>query len=306
LKEALLLSDVVYLNGSIIDADTASISALDAGFLHGVGLFETMRAHHGKAIELSAHIARLNASAAAIGLELHLDAAVIDEAIGELLQACDLADARLRLTISTGHSANEGGERVPTVLITAAPWMPYPEELYKSGMHVIISELFQNPRSVTCGHKTISYLDRMTSLQKARLARAGESLWFTEVDKQLAEGSISNIFLVSQDGTIRTPPLMWDKFPQFRLILPGIARGLIVELTRTMGLPMQETPLNIRDVLDAREVFLTNMIMGVMPVTKVEDRVIGSGKPGELSTLLRSRLNAILEQTNEPKTQPAK
>ncbi len=293
------MSDVVYLNGSIIDSDTAGISVFDAGYLHGAGLFETMRAHHGKGVRTGAHIARLNTSAAAIGLELHLDESVIAEAIAELLGARGLTDARVRLTISTGSTSTDGtGEPTPTVLITAAPWVSYPEELYQAGMQVVISELFQNPRSVTCGHKTISYLDRMTSLHKARLARAGESLWFTEVDKQLAEGSISNIFLVSQDGAIRTPPLMWDKFPQFRLVLPGIARGLVLESARSMGLPVHETPLNIRDVLGAREVFLTNMIMGVMPVCRVEQHAINDGKPGELSVLLRTRMNQILEQTD--------
>ena len=293
------MSDVVYLNGSIIDSDTAGISVFDAGYLHGAGLFETMRAHRGRGVQTGAHIARLNTSASAIGLELHLDESVIAEAIAELLEARGLTDARLRLTISTGSTGTDGtGEPTPTVLITAAPWASYPEELYQSGMQVVISELFQNPRSVTCGHKTISYLDRMTSLQKARIARAGESLWFTEVDKQLAEGSISNIFLVSQDGAIRTPPLMWDKFPQFRLVLPGIARGLVLESARSMGLPVHETPLNIRDVLGAREVFLTNIIMGVMPVCRVEQHSINDGKPGELSILLRTRMNQILEQTD--------
>lgn len=291
------MSDVVYLNGSIIDSDTAQLSVFDAGYLHGAGLFETMRAHHGRGVKTAAHIARLNASASAIGLELHLDAGVIGDAIVELLEARDLTDARLRLTISTGSSALDAtAQPSPTVLITAAPWTPYPEELYQSGMLVVISELFQNPRSATCGHKTISYLDRMISLQKARMARAGESLWFTEVDKQLAEGSISNIFLVSKDGTIRTPPPMWDKFPQFRLVLPGIARSLVLESARSMGLPVNETPLNIRDVLDAREVFLTNMIMGVMPVCRVEQHMINHGRPGELSILLRTRMNQILEQ----------
>lgn len=291
------LNHVIYLNGQIVDAESARLSVSDSGFLHGVGLFETMRAHGGKGVLTAAHIARLNTSAEAIGLELHLDEAVIREAIAELLQARGLSDARVRLTISTGP-VDPDAEPTPTVLITASPWVSRPEELYQSGMHVVISELFQNPRSVTCGHKTISYLDRMMSLQKARTARAGESIWFTEVDKQLAEGSISNIFLVSQDGTIRTPPLMWDKFPQFRLVLPGIARRLVIDSAREMGLPLEEKPLHIRDLLDAREVFLTNVIMGVMPVCRVEQHVIGSGAPGELSGLLRRRIHQILEQSD--------
>lgn len=291
------IDDRVYLNGAIVEAAEAHVSVFDSGFLHGSGLFETMRAHGGKGVLTGAHIARLNTSAREIGLNLHLDESAMRDAIAELLDACGLTDARVRLTISTGAADRDAApEPSPTVLITAAPWVPRPEELYQTGMQVVISELFQNPRSVTCGHKTISYLDRMMSLQKARTARAGESIWFTEVDKQLAEGSISNIFLVSNDGTIRTPPLMWDKFPQFRLVLPGIARRLVIDSAREMGLSLEEKPLNIRDLLDAREVFLTNVIMGVMPVCRVEQHVIGGGAPGELSGLLRKRINQILEQ----------
>lgn len=294
------MTDVVYLNGSIIDAEFASIAINDAGFLHGAGLFETMRAHHGRPFQLPAHIRRINTSAREIGLNLHLDENLMAEAVAELLDARQLTDARLRLTLSTGAGSTDlPAEPLPTVLITAGEWKAYPEQLYQTGMQVVISELFQNPRSVTCGHKTISYLDRITSLQKARAARAGESLWFTEVDKQLAEGAISNVFLVSTDGTIRTPPLRWDKFPQFRLILPGIARGIILDLAQSLALTVVETPLNIRDVLDAREVFLTNIIMGVMPVCHVEQHVIGSGTPGEISSALRSRFNSIAEAPDE-------
>src|SRR5262249_33735627 len=153
----------------------------------------------------------------------------------------------------------------------------------------------QNTESPLTGHKTTSYLDRLIALREAQQAKdpatgasafAGESLWFTAQGNMLAEGSISNVFLIDKEGLLVTPPLIVPGKTNQRLCLPGITRQVVIELATTLSILPHERMLTIQDVLAAREVFLTNAIMGVMPVTRVEQHVVADGKPGELTRRL--------------------
>jgi branched-chain amino acid aminotransferase len=294
------MSDFIHVNGQLLPYDSASIAPSDAGLLHGAGLFETMRAKNKKVFRLRQHLERLTRSAQALGIEFSLGEPLLAEMVEDLLNANGLNDARMRLTITRGdlHAASTENPMPPvTLVLSAASFQPYPAALYEKGMTVVISRYKQNPESPLTGHKTTSYFDRLLALKEAQELKAGETLWFTAHTNYLAEGSISNVFLVDKAGHLCTPPLTMPDKPNQRLCLPGIARQLTLELATSFNILPHERLITIEDLLTAKEVFLTNTIMGIMPVTSIEKHVINESKPGEITRKLIDAYVRAVEET---------
>jgi branched-chain amino acid aminotransferase len=153
-------------------------------------------------------------------------------------------------------------------------------------VRVALTDFRQNPTDPFCGHKTTCYGPRLTALKNAHEKLATEALWFT-TENFLAEGSISNVFLV-KDGALYTPPVQTP-------VLPGIARKTVLEIAEAENIPCHETPLQIGDVLGAEEIFLTNVIMEVLPVTSVEAHTVADGKPGEITKKLGEKYKIFLK-----------
>jgi branched-chain amino acid aminotransferase len=281
------MPDKVFLNDNLIDIDGASVSVTDSGFLYGAGLFETMRSHNGVVFRLEDHLDRLSSSARALSISHPFETAYLREAIDRLLQANQLADARLRLTLTNGPITPPQEERKPTLLIAATEFRPYPPEYYSTGVLVILCPFRQNTTDPTCGHKTTSYYPRLLALNLAHQKQAAEALWFT-TDSRLAEGCVSNIFLV-KNSVLQTPPLETP-------VLPGIARRTVRQLASQQSLGLVEKDLYISDLLEADEVFLTNVIMEVLPVVGVEQHTVGDGKVGPVTKRLREGFLEIIEQ----------
>jgi branched-chain amino acid aminotransferase len=278
------MNPTVLLNGEWVSRSDASISVYDGGWLHGAGLFETMRAENGRVFRLRNHLDRLCASAERLLAPLDRGDLPDVEDVQGILDRNGLKSARLRLTVSSGDvsaGAIPDARRL-TIALTAAPLTPYPEAYYQSGVSVIISPYRQSPSDPLAGHKSTCYLPRLLALQAASSVDCLEALWFT-TENRLAEGSISNIFVV-KDSRIRTPPLETP-------VLPGIARGCVLELCDEDGVEVRQDPIHVDDLLDADEVFLTNTIMQVMPVRAVERRAIGDGRPGPLTADLRRKFH---------------
>jgi branched-chain amino acid aminotransferase len=224
----------VFLNGRFITQDEASVSAFDAGFQHGVGLFETMsaRLEDGRAeiFRLEHHLQRLIDSAGALGLTDRLRIHALAEAVGLTVERSGLARARVRLTVTGGDlnmlaraaslrrggSASGGSEEPqaeasdatrgsldPTVLIVAQPATEYPPEMFERGITAAIADTRINPLDPMSGHKTLNYWGRLRELQAAAARRAGEAIVFT-VTNHIAGGCVSNIF-VYKDNELLTP-----------------------------------------------------------------------------------------------------
>jgi branched-chain amino acid aminotransferase len=274
----------VFLNGRLVPAAEAKIGVDDSSFLYGIGLFETMRAVGGRVFRLDDHLNRLTASATALSILNTYTVSQISEGIGQVLRANDLSDARLRLTLPSGPLRAEE-DRQCTLLITAAPFVPYPKEYFEKGVRVVITDFRQNTKDPFTGHKTTCYGPRLAALRQAHEKLAAEAIWFT-AENRLAEGCISNLFLV-REGVLLTPPLTTP-------VLPGIARRTVLEIAEQEKIKFEERPLDINDLLAAEEVFLTNVIMTLLPVTAVEAHTVAEGKPGPLTKRLTQKYEALL------------
>ena len=276
----------VFLNDKLVDINKACISVTDSGFLYGAGLFETMRSHNGVVFALKDHLDRLFASADVMSINNPYDREFITEAITELLRANKLTDARLRLTLTNGPMTEPEEKRKSTLLITATELRPYPPEYYKKGVMVVLCPFKQNPIDPASGRKTTSYFSRMIALNLAHQKRAAEAIWFT-LDNRLAEGCISNVFLVKDSG-LYTPPINTP-------VLPGVARKTVCRLAQKNSIKLTEKDLTIDDLLGADEIFMTNVIMQVMPIIKVEKHTVGDGLVGPVSKQLHMLFDQLVK-----------
>ena len=263
------------------------MSVSDSGFLYGAGLFETMRACNGVVFALEDHLDRLLFSAETLCIHVGYDRQYITEAIYKVLRANDLSDARMRLTVTGGPMCERDDQRKSTLLIAGTRFIPYPDEYYRKGVLVVLCPYRQNPNDPTCGHKVTSYLSRMTGLSFAHGKRAAEALWFT-TDNRLAEACISNVFLV-KDSVLYTPPISTP-------VLAGVARKSVCRIAVDNSIELIEKDLYIDDVLSADEIFLTNVIMQVMPVNSVEKHTVGDGKVGPTAKKLKNSFDEFVER----------
>jgi len=275
----------VFLNDGIKDFAQAALPVNDGGLLYGAGIFETMRARNSVIFALDDHIARLTQSATVLNIPSDYTPDFLKSAVAQTLAANSLTDARLRLTLTSGPVQSEKPRA--TLLITASPFESYPPEYYKKGVRVILSSCRQNATDPTAGHKTTSYFPRLLMLDLARRKGAAEALWFTH-EGILAEGSISNVFIM-RDEKLCTPALSTP-------VLAGITRKHVLALAPSCGLETLECDLTINDLLAAPEIFITNSVMQIIPVTSVEAHSVADSKPGPVTKKLMKAFTEHFEK----------
>jgi len=283
------VTEIIYLNGRFIPRSKARISLFDHGFLYGYGLFETMRAYEGHIFRLDHHLARLRHSAERIGLANKLAAFDLEAACTKTLEANKLKDARLRLTVSAGEgdmTPDPGTCSNPTVLITARNLVPLPPEKYESGFKAALSSMRRNSQSPLSRLKSTCYMENILALMAARATGCDEAILLNE-QGYLVEGSISNIFLAS-NGQLITPSLETGA-------LPGITRETVLEIARASNIKTLERRVELKELIEAEEAFITNSILELMPLTWFEGKPIGTGKPGQLTKELLAAYKELLK-----------
>ena len=272
------MSELVYLNGSLLPRGDARISALDYGFLYGYGLFETMRAYGGRVFRLDRHLDRLARSAERLGIVVETPA--LENAVAETMRASRLSDARVRLTVSVGEGGTVPDPATcgrPTVLVVAGQYHPFPDEVYRRGFKTVVSSIRRNSQSPLSGMKSLNFLESMLARQEARAAGVDEALILNERGL-LAEASMSNVFLVSGES-VKTPDLCCG-------VLPGITREAVLALAVGMGMEATECDVTLDELRQADEAFVTNSVMEVMPLTEVAGNAVRDGKPGPVTRKL--------------------
>lgn len=289
------MRQLVWLNGSFVPAVEARVPIFDAGLQHGIGLFETMLARHGRVFRPEAHLRRLQASAKALGLTDDVNVERLAEAVQSTVERTLLRDARVRLTITGGSLNLLARERRPpavfSTMIVAQPMVAFQELAYERGIQAHVAEPRLSPADPMGGHKTINYWLRLSVLREAGAAGRDEALWFSTAGR-LIGASIANAF-VMRDGVLLTPPVRSDVDGHPNL--PGITRAAILELAARASIPLSERHLTLTDVLGADEVFLTNSTWGVLPVAAVEGNEIGDGVAGPAAGRFRKLLNDLIE-----------
>lgn len=265
----------------------------DRGFTLGDGLFETMRAVHGRLPLLPLHLARLRSSAEVIGLPLLWTDAVLASAITAVMSANDLTDAAVRLTVSRGVPSRRGllpdRRPMPTLVIDAEPFAGYSANLYERGAVLVTSPIPRNEQSPLATLKSTSRLEQVLARQGAADAGADEALILNTAGR-VAGASAANLFVVL-GRRLLTPSL--DEGA-----LPGVVRRVILEeLAPAAGLDALETSVASDELHRADEVFLTSALLGILPAASLDGRPIGPDRSAgpALASILARRLgqNAV-------------
>ena len=263
----------LYLNGRLVRRDAATISVLDPGKVHGRALIETFRSHGGRVFRLAQHFKRLCAGAPVLGLTIPLTLPDLEAAVADVLARNEAPDARLRLTVSAGVN--------PTVILTAAPLTDYPPALYERGMHATIADARRNETSPLSRVKCAAgLLDGVLARERAREAGFDEAIMLNSRGS-VAEAAVSNVFVVRK-GRLLTPTIESGA-------LPGVTRAAVLELACEAGIEATETTVTLDGLRTSDEAFLTNSVMGVMPLTRLEGAPIGDGDVGQLTEQLSQR-----------------
>jgi len=290
------MEELIYLNGSLLPRSQAHISVFDHGFLYGYGLFETMRAYHGKIFLLERHLNRLLSASLVLGLGSKLNAAELGKACRDTLAANSLENARLRLTVSRGEVNSFPGPGVgnnPTVLVTASDYSPPPPETYAKGFQAGVASFHRCRQSPILRLKSTNYLLNIRARLEAEAAGLDESL-FLNGHRFITEGSISNVFLVTSASSLVTPPVESG-------LLPGITRQVVMELADSLGIDAVESEVKLTDLRQFEEAFLTNSLIEIMPLVEVRESngkitSIGSGNPGPVTRRLMTAYRETVEQ----------
>ena len=282
------MEQIVYLNGALLPRGQAKISPFDHGFLYGYALFETMRAYSGCIFRFQKHLDRLTRSAELIGLPL--GTFELEKACYDTLRANSLGDARIRLTVSIGEGGNAPDPPPrprPTVFIVATSYIPPSAEKYRNGFKAVVSSIRQNSQSPLSRLKSANYLNNLLARKEARAAGADEALLLNERGS-LCEGSTSNVFLVN-GYTLITPNEECG-------CLPGITRQAVIELAPEIGISVAQREVQLEELLQADEAFITNSLIELMPLREVGDRSIGGkSKKGETGDVTEKLMIAYKE-----------
>ncbi len=276
------MKNQLWLNGELLSVDEARISPLDRGFALGDGLFETMRVRAGRILRLERHFARLRAGAQKLGIHLEWQNVELESALQQTLAANQLENAFLRLTLSRGVPHVRGllpdKNACPSLVIQCGEFLGYQPELYQQGLRVITSAIRRNEYSPLANIKSLNYLDNILVREQAAAQGADDALMLNTAGQWVC-ASAANLFFV-QGKTLFTAPLSAGA-------LPGTLRAHLIEaLAPACGLTIIERAISPSEITTMDESFLTNALMGIMPLVEIDQTPLGEAKPGKITRQL--------------------
>ncbi len=290
----------IYIDGQLFPKEEAKISVFDHGFLYGDGVFEGLRVYSRRVFRHDGHLERLFRSAKAIMLEPPLSRAEIKKAVEQTVGANEIENGYIRLIISRGAGDLGLDPRKcpnPTVVIIADAIKLYPPEVYEAGMEVVtVATRRSRPDVLNPAIKSLNYLNNIMAKIECIRANVPECIMLND-QGLVSECSGDNLFIYIRDfngkGQLRTPPVSAG-------ILEGITRDVVMQIAEEMGIGCVERDMALFDVYAAEEAFLTGTAAEVVPVTTVDNRTIGTGKPGEVTQHIMARYRELTRSEGSP------
>jgi branched-chain amino acid aminotransferase len=273
------MSATVNVNGRITREQDAVISVFDHGFLYGEGIYETMRTYNRRPFLFDRHLQRLRRSARMIDLPLPFQDEELAAQIRDTQARASIdGEAYIRVLVTRGIGALTYDLRAtphPSTVIIVKPQIDPEPEAYEKGVRVVIVDIVRNhPASVNPMIKSNNLMNSALAMQAALRSNAFEGI-MRNYRGELSECTTANVFIVKNDVAL-TPPLEAG-------LLPGITREFLFDVGKEVGVDVREQVLREEDLFDADEAFLTSTTRELVPIVTVNDRTIGSGKPGPIT-----------------------
>lgn len=287
------------LNNSVVEAKDAVVSSLDHGFLYGIGLFETFRTYNGVPFLLQRHLERLADGCRQLGIPFEPGEARLRDWIRRVMDANGLKEAYIRYTVTAGEDIlglPSGDYRQPNHLLYIKELPLQPASLYREGKGLQLLQLRRNTPEGPVRLKSLHYMNNILAKRELagyRSAASGAEGLMLTAQEEIAEGIVSNLFFIS-DKMLYTPDLTTG-------ILPGITREMVLGLASAAGLMVEEGLYRWEQLAAAEEVFLTNSVQEIVPVTTLwqgdNGLTIGRGQCGAYT----SRLISLYRERTEYK-----
>ena len=286
---------IIHLDGKLVPESQARISVFDHGLLYGDGVFEGIRFYNGRVFRLEEHTRRLYDSAKSILLQIPVSPEELMRATVDTIRANGLRDGYIRTVVTRGTGPmGLSPYKCPkaSYFIITANIQLYPESAYETGL-TMATVSTRRPRHdvLPPNVKSLNYLNNVMAKVEAIQAGAEEGLMLNDLGL-VAEGTGDNIFVV-RDGAVRTPPLSAGA-------LDGITRRVAFEICQDLGIPIREHDITRHDVFTADECFLTGTAAEVIAAVKLDQRSIGSGKPGAITKRVIARFRELTQTTGTP------
>lgn len=282
----------VCINGELYDKENAKISVCDHALLYGDGVFEGIRFYNGRIFKMEEHLKRLIGSAKYIMLDMPCSADEITEMTVKTIRATELKDGYIRIVVTRGTGTlglNPFNCGNPQIIIIVDSITLYPQELYDNGMAIVTVPTQRNmSEAVSPRVKSLNYLNNILAKIEALNSGVEEALMLNKYGF-VAECTGDNVFIV-HDGCVMTPPAYMGA-------LEGITRNTVMELADECGHSVKQRVMSRHDIFAADECFLTGTAAEVIPVTKVDGRVIGDGTPGTITKELTAAYRKLRETT---------
>ncbi|MEI6842090.1 MAG: branched-chain-amino-acid transaminase [Methanomicrobiales archaeon] len=284
----------IYIDGQFLPREQAKISVFDHGLLYGDGAFEGIRAYNGKVFRLMEHVDRLYDSAKTIDLTVPLSKEEMAHVILETLRKNNLKNGYIRPIVTRGVGDLGLDPRKcekATVICIAIEWGAMYGDLYEKGLVGVSVSVRRNAASALPPNvKSLNYLNNILAKIEANYKGGDEAIIF-DTNGYLSEGSGDNIFAV-KNGIIVTPPTLNN--------LRGITRDVVLEIAQSMGITVKEQNMGYFDLYTADEVFVTGTAAEVAPITVIDGRSIGTGKPGPVTRQFMAAFKTITETEGTP------
>ncbi|MDB6056045.1 MAG: Branched-chain amino acid aminotransferase [Verrucomicrobiales bacterium] len=285
----------IYIDGNYYDEASAKISVFDHGLLYGDGIFEGIRIYNGRVFKLKEHIDRLFYSAKAILLTIPMGHAELMKTVVDTCRENKLQEGYIRLVVTRGVGGlglNPNKCKKPSIIVIADKIQLYPVEHYERGLDIITVPTVRNLHSaLNPAIKSLNYLNNILAKIEANNGGCEEAVMLNS-EGYVSECTGDNIFIL-KGGKMFTPPLAAGA-------LYGITRGVVIELAEAEGIKVTEPNLTRYDLFNADECFLTGTGAELIPVVKIDGRVIGEGKPGPVTRKLVSLYHSLTKVSGEP------
>lgn len=286
---------VIYIDGEFHTKAEAKVSVFDHGFLYGDGVFEGIRAYHGKVFKLQPHIERLYDSAKAIGLVIPVSQQEMSNIVVESCRRNGIANGYIRLVVSRGVGdlgLNPYLCKKASIVCIAATIQLYPQELYQQGLDIVTVATPRNhPEALNPRIKSLNYMNNIMAKMEAIRAGVQEAVMLN-LQGYVAECTGDNLFIF-RNGKLVTPPATEGA-------LEGITRNAVIDLARKKGIEVREERMSRFDIYTSQEMFLTGTGAELIPVVKVDGRAIGEGTVGPVFKGLLADFQALTRLDGAP------
>ena len=286
---------LIYIDGEFLPRAEARISVFDHGLLYGDGVFEGIRCYNGYVFKLDEHLERLYDSAKSLMLQIPIPIEAMRRNVLETLRRNQLHEGYIRLIVTRGVGdlgLDPDKCSNPSVIIIADKITLYPQNFYENGLEIVTVSVRRNyPEAINPRIKSLNYLNNILAKIEAKQSGAVEALMLNN-DGYVVECSGDNIFWVKNEIIVTPPPHIG--------ILEGVTRNSVMALAREAGFEVEERVFTRHDLYIADECFLTGTAAEVIPVVKLDQRVIGSGQPGKVTQKLIAAFRQLANNFGTP------